>query len=79
MELPTFEWKVGEEPELTMCREWVAIRFAKAVPLELVILSPQRVCLAFVSLPKRSGILWRLQWVKRYVSMGLSTGRLMSR
>ena len=50
MELPTFEWKVGEEPELTMCREWVAIRFAKAVPLELVILSPQRVCLAFVSL-----------------------------
>ena len=59
MELPTFEWKVGEEPELIMCREWDAIILANAVPLELVILSPQRVCLALVSLPKRSGILFR--------------------
>ena len=62
-----------------MCREWVAIRLASDVPLELVILSPQRVFLALVSLPKRSGILWRLQWVKRDVSMGLSIGRLISR
>ena len=77
-ELPCLDRKVGSLPLFAMFRECVEIKSRSFLPLMLVSLSRQRVCLELESVPMISGTLLMLQYWQSALRVGSGRLKVMS-